>query len=586
MRKTTKATYRIFWRHLRPYRRFFWLAIAMAVIGTLIDVATPLFYKRFFDILASGGPIGAASGALLVIILEVLGLHTISWLTSRVSFFVVIFLELRVMNDLTNTAFQYLHGHSYGFFINRFAGALVRKVNRLASAFEGVGDKLYWDLLPLVLRTTLILAILFAKNTLLGAVMAVWAAAFMAINYALTMYKLNYDIQAAESDTKTTAHLADTVTNQANIKLFTRFQEELNSFRKVTEDNFQKHWKAWKLGGTIEAVQAALTTLLEFGIFYIAIQLWTRGALTVGDFVLLQAYVLQMVWRLWDFGRIFRQLYRNLADAEEMIEILETPHEIQNRPGAPALKIRQGEVAFENVRFSYHKGRDVIRDFNLTIRSGEKVGFVGPSGAGKTTLSALLLRFFNLPNGKILIDGQNIADVTQESLRANVALVPQEPILFHRTLMENIRYGREGATDAEVMASAELAHCSEFIERLPDKYHTLVGERGIKLSGGERQRVAIARAILKSAPILVLDEATSSLDSHSEALIQDALGKLMRGKTTIVIAHRLSTIMRMDRIVVMRRGEIKEVGSHDRLIQNPQSLYKKLWELQVGGFIK
>lgn len=228
----------------------------------------------------------------------------------------------------------------------------------------------------------------------------------------------------------------------------------------------------------------------------------------------------------------------------------------------------------------------MIRDFNLTIRSGEKVGFVGPSGAGKTTLSALLLRFFNLPNGKILIDGQNIADVTQESLRANVALVPQEPILFHRTLMENIRYGREGATDAEVMASAELAHCSEFIERLPDKYHTLVGERGIKLSGGERQRVAIARAILKSAPILVLDEATSSLDSHSEALIQDALGKLMRGKTTIVIAHRLSTIMRMDRIVVMRRGEIKEVGSHDRLIQNPQSLYKKLWELQVGGFIK
>src|SRR3989344_561238 len=585
MRDITKKTYRIYWEHTKPYRRLILLMMITLVISSVVDIISPILYKRFFDVLASGIEPTTARPQLVQIIFLLLGLHLFGVVISRISAFSNDFLQPRVMTDLTNTAFEYLHRHSYGFFVNRFAGALVRKVNRLASSFEGVADRLYWDLLPLIIKTIGILGVLFYKNIWLGLAMTAWATLFMSLNYFLTMYKLKYDIKAAEADTKTTAQLADTIANQVNIKIFAKLKEEVAAFRVLTEEKFKISLLSWRIGSFVDGAQAVLTTVLELGIFYIAIILWSRGVLTVGDFVLIQAYVLQMVWRLWDFGRIFRRLHRDLADAEEMVEILETPHEIKNIPNAGTLSVPKGNVKFRDVSFHYNVGRDVIKSLNLEIKPGEKIGFVGTSGAGKTTLSALLLRFHDVTEGVILIDGQDISRVSQESLRRAIALVPQEPILFHRTLMENIRYGREETTDEEVLEAARLAHCDEFIEKLPDGYKTLVGERGIKLSGGERQRVAIARAILKNAPILVLDEATSSLDSHSESLIQDALSQLMHGKTTIVIAHRLSTIMKMNRIIVLREGEIQEIGTHQSLLSDPASLYKKLWNLQAGGFI-
>jgi ATP-binding cassette subfamily B protein len=266
-----------------------------------------------------------------------------------------------------------------------------------------------------------------------------------------------------------------------------------------------------------------------------------------------------------------------------MVEILETPHEIVDKVGAKDLGVDKGEVEFKDVHFAFNENKDVFSGINLDIKGGEKVALIGPSGAGKSTTVKLLLRLYDLKFGSILIE--DIKEVTQESLHRNISLVPQDPILFHRSLMENIRYGREGASDEEVAEAARLAHCAEFIESLPLKYETLVGERGIKLSGGERQRIAIARAILKNAPILILDEATSSLDSHSESLIQDALGKLMENKTSIVIAHRLSTIRKMDRVIVIDDGRVSEQGSHDELLKNEDGLYKKLWNLQAGGFL-
>ena len=259
-----------------------------------------------------------------------------------------------------------------------------------------------------------------------------------------------------------------------------------------------------------------------------------------------------------------------------MVEILMTPHEVKNLPAATILEVKEGKVEFKKVSFSFNKTRGLIDNLNLSIGRGEKVALIGPSGAGKSTIVKLLLRTYDLTSGSILVDNQNIQRVTQESLRQNISLVPQDPVLFHRTLLENIRYGRLGATDTEVIEAARLAHCDEFIETFPLKYNTLVGERGIKLSGGERQRVAIARAILKNAPILILDEATSSLDSYSESLIQDALEKLMKGKTSIVIAHRLSTIRKMDRIIVIETGQIVEDGSHDDLLVKGKGLYKRL----------
>jgi len=286
-----------------------------------------------------------------------------------------------------------------------------------------------------------------------------------------------------------------------------------------------------------------------------------------------------------NFGKIIRHTYENLADAEEMTKIFNTPHEIQDAPRAKKLKVVKGKIEFREVSFYYNKTRKVFEKFNLLIKGCQRVALIGPSGAGKTTVIKLLLRNHDVFGGKILIDGQDISKVTQESLWQNISLVPQDPILFHRSLMENIRYGKFDATDEEVIEASKLAHCHEFINDLPEKYNTFVGERGIKLSGGERQRVAIARAILRNAPILILDEATSSLDSHSESLIQDALDKLMKDKTVIVIAHRLSTIVKMDRIVFIDNGEIIEDGTHQQLIEIKNGHYRKLWELQAGGFI-
>jgi ATP-binding cassette subfamily B protein len=326
-------------------------------------------------------------------------------------------------------------------------------------------------------------------------------------------------------------------------------------------------------------------TILEIGLMFLAIKLWQKNILTVGDFVLIQAYLLRIFEKLWGFGRVIRDFYENLADAEEMTEILETPHEIVDIPNAKKLKIITGGIKFNNVDFNYNQTRKVLDKFNLEIKPQEKIALVGPSGAGKSTIVRLLLRLHDINAGEIIIDKQNIAKVMQESLWQNISLVPQDPILFHRTLLENIRYGELKATDKDVIKAAKIAHCHEFISQLPDGYGTYVGERGVKLSGGERQRVAIARAVLRNAPILVLDEATSSLDSESERYIQDALDKLMKEKTVIVIAHRLSTIMKMDRIIVIDKGGIIEEGTHKELLKKKNGIYKKLWKIQAGGFI-
>jgi ATP-binding cassette subfamily B protein len=323
---------------------------------------------------------------------------------------------------------------------------------------------------------------------------------------------------------------------------------------------------------------------LEFGVILLAVQQWSQGRLLVGDVVLLQSYLFRTFDKLWNVGKNIRTIYEAIADANEMTEMLEKPHEVQDTPNAKTLKVAEGSIEFSKVTFGYHSERNVLKNFELKIPSGQRVALIGPSGGGKTTITKLLFRFLDIQKGKILIDGQDIAGVTQDSLRENLSLVPQEPILFHRSLMDNIRYAKPDTSDEEVIAAAKAAHCHEFIVECEHGYNTFVGERGIKLSGGQRQRVAIARAILKNAPILVLDEATSSLDSESEQFIQESLRTLMKGKTTIVIAHRLSTIMQMDRIVVIDGGKITEEGKHEELLKAKQGTYQKLWEIQAGGF--
>ena len=471
------------------------------------------------------------------------------------------------------------------FFTDNFAGSLVRNVNRISRAFERLADEIQFNLLPtgiIIVGATIGLALRFPW---IAAAFVIWSVIYIFFIYLASRWKLKVDVQRAAVDSESTGKLSDALTNSATIKLFTGQEKEQQHYRVVLNKWTRLQIKGWTRGETVFAVQNLLMIVIEFGLMYWGVKLWQARILTVGDLVLIQTYLVIVLGRLWSVSRSFRNFFESFADAREMVEILELPYEVQDKPRAKKLQVTQGTIEFREVNFNFQSTRAVLKNFNLAIKPREKVALVGASGAGKTTVTKLLFRFFDVYSGKIIIDGVNIADVTQESLRQSIALVPQEPTLFHRTLRENIRYGRQTVSDAEIIAAAKKAHCHEFIQSLPDGYDTYVGERGVKLSGGERQRVAIARAILKDAPILALDEATSSLDSESELMIQDALRKLMENKTAIVIAHRLSTIMMMDRILVMEKGEVVDSGTHQQLLKK-KGIYHNLWKIQAGGFIK
>lgn len=575
----------VYWQAARRYKLLLFCIIAAIIVSNLLFLVIPFYYRDFFDTL-TGTPSDTRVRTLVMLLVTIAVVRVLSEVSIDIAKFCNNYFQPLVMRDLKDNALAYLLDHSHGFFANQFGGALVQRLRRLTRAFENFADRLYWDLIPLVLKIVVIFVILWRLYPMIAAVIGVWALIFLIFNYAYSRWKLKYDTARATQDSLVTATVADAITNHTTIQLFTGVLHELDIFRKVTETLRRLMTFTWSLRTVSDVIQALLSIAVEFVLFYYALKFWRVGALTIGGFVFIQSYLFQLMDRLWDFGRVVRDFYESFADAHEMVVALTTPHEVRDAPTAKPLAVTEGQIEFRAVRFNYHQTRSVLGGVNLAIKSHEKVALIGPSGAGKSTIVKLLFRLYDTDGGKILIDGQNIARATQESVRSQLSLVPQDPILFHRTLMENIRYGRREATDEEVIVAAKFAHCHEFIDELPKKYETFVGERGIKLSGGERQRVAIARAILKNAPILVLDEATSSLDSESEMLIQDALANLMKDKTTIVIAHRLSTIRKMDRIVVIDDGRVVEEGTHDALVRRPKSLYHKLWKLQAGGFLK
>lgn len=586
MNSTNKKTISIYWRHLKKYKVSFFTTVISIIFGVISNLIPPILYKEFFDVLASNTSKIDVVSELTHILFLVITVYAIGWFFWRLAEFVTSYYQTKTMGDISVTCYKYMHKHAFAFFDNNFVGSLVKRLNRFYTSFERIVDKITWDLIPLITNLVIITAVLFTQSPVIGFVLIIWVIVFILVNYWYSLFKLKYDIKRSEKDTRVTGILADSITNQSNIKLFSSFNRESAYFEKETKEMQHLRRFTWDLGHIMNGVQTLLMIGLEFGVMYFAIKLYGEGKITLGAFVLIQSYLLTIFHRLWEFGRIIRDMYEAFADAAEMTEILETPHTITDSRSAYELVAKKGMIHFDDVYFNYHKTRSVIKKFNLKIKAGERVAFVGPSGAGKSTLVKLLLRIIDTSRGKISIDDQNIKKVTQDSLHSAIAMVPQDPILFHRSLKENIRYARPDATDEDVIAASRAAHCHEFIESFPDQYETLVGERGVKLSGGERQRVAIARAILKNAPILVLDEATSSLDSESEALIQDALETLMKNKTVIVIAHRLSTIMKMDNIIVVDEGQIAEKGTHEKLLKKKNGIYQKLWSYQAGGFLE
>jgi ATP-binding cassette subfamily B protein len=591
MEKTRITNWQIFkeyWGAARKHSGFA-LLIILGMTTTVImgNIVVPIMYKNFFDTLQIGGDIRITVDLLTQIILGIAVLNFVAWFSVRLAGFSLIPFEVKVMQEIRQKAFDYILGHSFNFFSNNFTGSLVQKINRFTRAFEKLSDRILMDIVPLLVKVIGITVVLIGVDYRLSIGVLVWISMFCLISYNFTKIKLKLDVKVAEMDSKVSATLSDAISNHNVIQSFTGVGAESNTFRKVNTEYAKVSTKRWNLDEITNAIQTALNYTAEFFVFYFSIKFWLEGTITTGTFVLLQAYIIGLGYSLWQFGRIVRDLYEATTDAREMVEILHLPYDVKDISNAKTLEVTSGAIEYKNIRFAFgrnkEKGRPVFNDFSLSIKPGEKVAIIGSSGAGKSTFVKLLLRLHDIESGEILIDGQNIQSVTQDSLRKNISLVPQDPVLFHRTLMENIRYGRRDATNEEVIEAAKLAHCDIFIKEFPLQYDTFVGERGIKLSGGERQRVAIARALLKNAPILVLDEATSSLDSHSESLIQDALDTLMKGKTTIVIAHRLSTIRKMDRIVVLGKQGVIEEGDHEALIRQ-NGTYAKLWNLQAGGF--
>lgn len=583
-RPSLLGTLAFYGRHVWKYKiRAAFIALFI-VIAVGSESVVPWYLKKFVDGLSNQTPGPAGFEYLLGIIIIIFAIRLVALIAWRVQGFITTDFQPRVMADLQTSSFSYVIDHSYKFYANNFAGSLVKKINRVSRGFERLADDFEYRFLPIaitIVGSTIGLALRFPW---LGIGFLAWSLIFIIANYLAAVWKLKTDIKRSELDSEATGVLADAISNNVNIKLFSGGDDERSRYQEVMSRWRVWQTRGWNRGEWIFGVQSLLIFAIEVIMFYLGAKFWAQGLLTVGDFILIQTYLLATSAKLWDIGRSMRGVFEAVADADEMIQVLNSPHDILDLPQAPTLQVTNSQIEFKKVLFHYVTSRKVLKDFSLIINPGQKIAFVGPSGGGKSTITKLLFRFFDVESGQILIDDQDIAGVSQDSLRNQISLVPQEPILFHRSLMDNIRYGRRGATDKEVVAAAKRAHCHEFITTLPEKYKTFVGERGIKLSGGERQRVAIARAILKDAPILVLDEATSSLDSESERLIHDSLSELMQNKTVIVIAHRLSTIMAMDRIVVLENGRITADGEHGQLLKTSPT-YSKLWSIQAGGFL-
>lgn len=589
-----KRVIQYFWKFARNYKSLFFTTTVAYTVGQFFDtVAVPFLYRNIIDqitnYVSSGGAVLQISEILKTNILNYVFMIIAILIATRILYsvgdYAMSYYQVKALRDVTNFAFAKMINHSYQFFVNSFAGSLVKKVGRFVHSFEEVNDILMYNVWLQLVKLIGVFAVLIFIAPFIAGLYMVWAIFFILLSYYLARKRIIYDLAEASADSVTTGRTADVFTNVLNLKMFSSARREKVEYDKVVMSQMDAKITAWNFQNFTYVLQGIVVTWLGVVSLYVSVSLWFDGLITLGTVVLAYSYSNTIFESVWGLGKQMSRLSKSFSNAAEMVDIIDEPIEITNPTKSEVLRMGEGNIVFDDVGFAYKSGTKILDKFNLKINAGERVGVVGTSGAGKTTLTKILLRFADVTDGAIRIDGQDIRNITQDDLRSVVSYVPQDPILFHRSLAENIGYGKPGATKEEIIEASKKAHAHEFIESLSHGYDTLVGERGVKLSGGERQRVAIARAILKNAPILILDEATSALDSVSETHIKEALEELMKGKTTIVIAHRLSTIEKMDRIIVMEKGEIVEEGSHKELVAK-NGIYQNFWEHQYGGFIK
>lgn len=586
-RKVSRRTLHYYLRVMRKYKGYTLGTVLATPVVVLVRTALiPLIFADMIDIISQGIETDQIVPVLLPKAIALIGCHL---LASCVLGWLRIYwcwkMELLAMYDLATMCFDTVCCQSMKFHSDRFSGSLVSQLNKFVGGFERFFDVMTFDVLYLFSMLTSVFVVLIARAPLFALGLLIFICLYV-LCAALSFKKISHlSKEWAEAENKQTGQLADSVSNILSVKSYGRESHERHRYANYSRASFNAGMA--QMRATMKRDMGF--NFVNIGIIAIIVAFMMAGrpifGLSISTLILIVNYSTTVMSELWDVNNIMKNLNRVFGDAYEMTQILDTQDDVLDAKDATPLKVSKGGIEFKDIRFRHADAKETIFEhFDLDIKPGERVGLVGVSGSGKTTLTKLLLRFADVQEGEILIDGQNVSQVQQVSLRENIAYVPQETALFHRTIAENIAYGKPDATKAEIVRAAKLANAHEFIMDMPDGYDTMVGERGVKLSGGQRQRVAIARAILKDAPILVLDEATSALDSESEALIQAALERLMKGRTSIVVAHRLSTIASLDRIIVLKNGKIVEQGSHEELLGN-HGAYSRLWSRQSGAFV-
>lgn len=572
------------WHFLKPYKGIVVIYIFIAMLAGCWGPFNSMLIKTMINILTPSQieNISLLTWPAMFLVLNFIVFDNFTWRT--IGYLNYKFQPV-IKNKVISETFNFVLGSSHQYFQDNLSGRISSQINTLADNIERILHNISSDFIRAISLLIISFITMYYVNPLFFCTLALWFFVFALFSIVMSKRLVNLSDIHAASESAISGQLVDSITNASNVEIFARRVYEVSRLEKsllMTKEKFQtKELFMVKL----HSVQGALIAIMLSCMIYFLIHLYGRHFISVGDFALILGLTMEVGYTTWSTTKQVDAFNEAVGKCKQSLVSLIVPQEIKDKKDASTLVITKGEITFEGVNFHYKGTEPLFQNKSVTIKAGQKVGLVGYSGGGKSTFVNLILRLFHVTDGHILIDGQDVRDVTQNSLRSNIAIIPQDPSLFHRTLMENIRYGRIEATDEEVIEAAKKAHAHEFISKLAQGYESPVGERGVKLSGGQRQRIAIARAILKNAPILLLDEATSSLDSITEGYIKESLHDVMADKTTIVIAHRLSTLKDMDRILVFVHGNIVEDGSLDTLLKDTNSHFYKLWQMQAEGFI-
>ena len=556
------------------------LAMILLVAAKAITVYVPFLYRDATNALSQASPSTVAIAVPVMLIVAYGVGRVLMVVLAQVRDAIFAKVSQNAVRALALQTFRHLHALSLRFHLERRTGGLSRVIERGTKAIDLLLRFSVFNIIPTILELAFVTVIfIWAFNVWFAVVTAVTIAFYIAFTFAITEWRTRFHREMNALDTEANTKAIDSLLNFETVKYFGNEEYEAKRFDASMQRYERAAVKTMTTLSTLNSGQTAIFTIGLTALMLMAAQAIAHRTMTIGDFVMVNAYLIQLYLPLNLLGTVYREIRQALIDMETMFDLLEIPSEVEDAPDARPLAVGGGDIVFENVSFFYDKDRGILDDISFHVPAGRTLAIVGPSGAGKSTISRILFRFYDISKGRVLIDGQDIRDVTQTSLRAVVGMVPQDTVLFNDTIRYNIRYGRPDATDAEVEAAAAQAQIADFIARLPKGYDSAVGERGLKLSGGEKQRVAIARTILKNPPILILDEATSALDTHTEKEIQAALKRISENRTTLIIAHRLSTVVDADEIIVLDHGRIAERGRHEALLALGGK-YAAMWNRQ------